>query len=134
MRAEVIGLGQMGRGIASRIEDAARLGGGWDRVRSARVRSGLPAHLLLPPGELARAADAILFVVPNACSFVSERRFPDHDLGTAAELTGGLGQPSPYTALTARLLARAVRDGRTGDDFTTLYPGYDDLAAGDRGT
>ena len=81
----------------------------------------------------------------NARSYVSERRFPDHvltgrfdgrsrvsnlakDLGMAAAMAEQLGQASPYTHLTADLLARALADGRADDDFTTLFGAYDQLA------
>ena len=74
----------------------------------------------------------------NARSFVSERRFPDHvvsrtfdgrsrtanlakDLGMAADLARQAGQPSPYSALAADILERAMQQGLGEQDFTTLY-------------
>ncbi len=64
MRAGVIGLGQMGRGIARSLKRAGLLAGAWDSEPSAREGSGVSA--LLGPAELARAADAIVFVVPGS--------------------------------------------------------------------
>jgi 3-hydroxyisobutyrate dehydrogenase len=74
----------------------------------------------------------------NARSFVSEQRFPDHiiprtfdgrsrtanlakDVAMAADLAREAGQPGPYGALTARLLARAMQQGLGDQDFTRLY-------------
>jgi 3-hydroxyisobutyrate dehydrogenase len=74
----------------------------------------------------------------NARSFVSERRFPDHvvsrtfdgrsrtanlakDLGMAADLARQAGRPSPYSALAADILERAMQQGLGEQDFTTLY-------------
>jgi 3-hydroxyisobutyrate dehydrogenase len=74
----------------------------------------------------------------NARSFVSEQRFPDHvvsrtfdgrsrtanlakDLGMAADLARQAGQPSPYSALAADILERAMQQGLGEQDFTTLY-------------
>ncbi|WP_162300771.1 NAD(P)-dependent oxidoreductase [Alkalilacustris brevis] len=80
----------------------------------------------------------------NARSFVSERRFPDHvvsgrfdgrshvgtlakDLALAEALFAGLEQPACYVGLTTRLLQVARDGGLDGDDFTRLYPAFDDL-------
>ena len=74
----------------------------------------------------------------NARSFVSEQRFPNHiisrtfdgrsrtanlakDLAMAADFAREEGQPGPYGALTAGLLARAMQQGLGEQDFTTLY-------------
>jgi 3-hydroxyisobutyrate dehydrogenase len=74
----------------------------------------------------------------NARSFVSERRFPDHvisrtfdgrsrtanlakDLSMAANLAREAGEPSPYSALAADILERAMQQGLGEQDFTTLY-------------
>ena len=66
IRAGVIGLGQMGRGIAQNLHRAGRLAGAWDHGREAREQSALPADAMRPPGELACQADALLFVVPGS--------------------------------------------------------------------
>ena len=289
MRAGVIGLGQMGRGIAANLARAGLLAAAWDIVPAAREAARLPAEVLLvPPDALAAIADVVLFAVPssteieasldgphgvlaatrpgqvlidlttsrpadtirlaqhaamqgrayldagmsggaagaeagrltlmlggpaevlercrpvldviatgifhlgatgaghtmklvhnmvchanflalaegcrmaeraglalpeviavvnagNARSYISEARFPNHvlsgrfdgrsrianlakDLGMAAEFASQTGQASPYTALTAGLLERAMAAGWSEDDFTTLYPRYDTIA------
>lgn len=80
----------------------------------------------------------------NARSFVSEQRFPDHivsgsfdgrshvgnlakDLAMAVDFFAGVGQPAPYTGLSAELLDTARRLGMAEEDFTRLYPEYDRL-------
>ncbi len=74
----------------------------------------------------------------NARSFVSEQRFPNHiiprtfdgrsrtanlakDLAMAADLARQAGQAGAYSALAARLLARAMQQGLGDQDFTRLY-------------
>jgi 3-hydroxyisobutyrate dehydrogenase len=74
----------------------------------------------------------------NACSFVSEQRFPNHiipgtfdgrsrtanlakDLAMAADLARAAGEPGAYATLAARLLARAMQEGLGEQDFTRLY-------------
>jgi 3-hydroxyisobutyrate dehydrogenase len=81
----------------------------------------------------------------NARSFISEVRFPKHivsgtfdgrsrvsnlakDLTMAAEFAQELGQPSAYAPLTAEILARAMEQGLSEQDFTLLYKDYDKIA------
>lgn len=102
----------------------------------AAARAGIP---------LARAVEVLN--AGNARSFVSERRYPDHvipgsfdgrsvtgnlakDLAMAVALFADLGQPSAYVTLTADLLAQAGHLGLTDQDFTRLYPAYDQLVLG----
>ncbi|MET0652311.1 MAG: NAD(P)-dependent oxidoreductase [Hyphomicrobiaceae bacterium] len=80
----------------------------------------------------------------NAGSFVSEQRFPNHiisrtfdgrsrtanlakDLAMAADFAREEGQPGPYGALTAGLLARAMQQGLGEKDFTTLYQHFAEI-------
>jgi 3-hydroxyisobutyrate dehydrogenase len=80
----------------------------------------------------------------NARSFVSEQRFPNHiisrtfdgrsrtanlakDLAMAADFAREEGQPGPYGALTAGLLARAMQQGLGEKDFTTLYQHFAEI-------
>ena len=84
----------------------------------------------------------------NARSFVSETRFPDHvisrtfdgrsrtanlakDLAMAADLARQAGQPSPYSALAADILERAMQQGLGEQDFTTLYQHLEQLLRAD---
>lgn len=85
----------------------------------------------------------------NARSFVSEQRFPNHvisrtfdgrsrtanlakDLAMAADFARREGQSGAYSALTARLLARAVEQGLAQEDFTRLYEHMNLLMAADQ--
>src|SRR6478609_1031403 len=62
----VIGLGNMGRGIARNLDRAGRLAAAWDIAESARTNAQLsPDVALVPPSQFGRLG-FILFVVPGA--------------------------------------------------------------------
>ena len=62
----VIGLGQMGRGIARNLDRAGRLAAAWDSRREAMQKAGLsPAVALVEPGAFS-AISAVIFVVPGS--------------------------------------------------------------------
>jgi len=80
----------------------------------------------------------------NARSFVSERRFPDHilsetwdgrsrvynlnkDVGMAIALADRLGATVNIGRDTYAYIQEAVRQGRSEDDFTRLYPELENL-------
>ena len=80
----------------------------------------------------------------NARSFISERRFPDHiisetwdgrsrvynlnkDVGMAIDLADKLGATVNIGRDTYAYIQEAVRQGRSEDDFTLLYPDLDKL-------
>ena len=64
--AAVIGLGQMGRGIARNLDRAGRLAAAWDASPEAMQRAGLsPAVALAEPGTFG-ALKAVLLVVPGS--------------------------------------------------------------------
>jgi 3-hydroxyisobutyrate dehydrogenase len=61
----VIGLGNMGRGIASNLGKTDRDVYVWDAVEAARARfKDRAGFAIAPPGEMARKCQAILFLVP----------------------------------------------------------------------
>jgi 3-hydroxyisobutyrate dehydrogenase-like beta-hydroxyacid dehydrogenase len=61
----VIGLGNMGRGIAANLVKSDRDVYVWDIAEPARSRfKDRAGFVIAPPGEMARACDAILFLVP----------------------------------------------------------------------
>jgi 3-hydroxyisobutyrate dehydrogenase len=85
-----------------------------------------------------------VFNAGNARSYISEQRFPNHilsgkfdgrstvsnlakDLALADEFAKALGEANAYTALTARILAKAMEAGLGGEDFTRLYAVYEEL-------
>lgn len=80
----------------------------------------------------------------NACSFISERRFPDHiisetwdgrsrvynlhkDVGMAIALADDLGASVNIGRNTFAYIQEAIDQGRAEDDFTRLYPDLEDL-------
>ena len=61
----VVGLGNMGRGIARNLDRAGRLGAAWDIAEAARTDAALsPEVALVPPSQFGRLS-FILFVVPG---------------------------------------------------------------------
>src|SRR5438045_8416960 len=103
----VIGLGNMGRGIARNLDRAGRLAAAWDIAEPARTNLQLsPNVALVPPSQFGRL-NYILFVVPGSAQI--EEMLPG-------------------------LLARP-HDGETLVDLTTSHPTKTKaLAAKDRGT
>ena len=80
----------------------------------------------------------------NARSFISEKRFPDHilsqtwdgrsrvfnlnkDVGMAIKLADKIGATVNIGRGTYKYLQEAIRQGRSEDDFTTLYPDLENL-------
>ena len=64
--AAVIGLGNMGRGIARNLDRAGRLAAAWDVSEAARTRAELSSEVaLVPPSQFGRLG-FILFVVPGS--------------------------------------------------------------------
>jgi len=81
----------------------------------------------------------------NARSFISERRFPDHilsqtwdgrsrvfnlnkDVEMAITLADKIGATVNIGRDTYKYIQEAVRQGRSEDDFTTLYPDLENLS------
>ncbi len=61
----VIGLGNIGRGVASSLGKPGRDVYVWDVAEPARARfADKPGFVVAPPGAMAKACEAILFVVP----------------------------------------------------------------------
>ena len=93
----VVGLGQMGRGIARNLDRAGRLAAAWDVNAAAREASGLSSAVtLLPPGAR-DGLKTVIFVVPGSAQIGEILKGP------------------------AGLLARP-RDGQVLIDLTTSYP------------
>jgi 3-hydroxyisobutyrate dehydrogenase len=61
----VIGLGQMGRGIALNLDKKERLAAMWD-VRPTGGEGFSPAATFAPPAVMGKLCDIIIFVVPSA--------------------------------------------------------------------
>ncbi|MEA2880682.1 MAG: 3-hydroxyisobutyrate dehydrogenase [Hyphomicrobiales bacterium] len=105
----VIGLGNMGRGIARNLDRAGRLAAAWDVAEVARTNAALsPEVALVPPSQFGRLA-FILFVVPGSAQI--EEMLPallarPHDGETLVDLT------TSHPAKTKALAEKARAAGR----------------------
>jgi 3-hydroxyisobutyrate dehydrogenase len=138
--AGVIGLGQMGRGIALNLHKRGLLRAAWDvREDARRALQASADTALLPPGEMGAACDAVLFVVPGSAEI--EECLVGADGLLAAERPGQIlidlttSFPSDTMALSALAGARGrayadagMSGGAQGADTgrLTLMLGADD--------
>ena len=105
----VIGLGNMGRGIARNLDRAARLAAAWDISESARTKAELSSEVaVVPPCQFGRLK-FILFVVPGSAQI--EEMLPGllarpHDGETLVDLT------TSHPAKTRALGDKARASGR----------------------
>ncbi|MGB0570840.1 MAG: NAD(P)-dependent oxidoreductase [Alphaproteobacteria bacterium] len=92
-----------------------------------------------------KLADMIdVFNVSNARSYATEARFPKHilsekwdarsrvynlnkDLGMAVRLAESLGMDAHYARETSSFLNKAIDRGMAEDDFSLLYPAFDEI-------
>ena len=104
----IIGLGNMGRGIARNLDRAGRLAAAWDIAEAARTNAALSADVaLVPPSQFGRLA-FILFVVPGSAQI--EEMLPallarPHDGETLIDLT--TSHPAKTKALAEKAIATA---------------------------
>lgn len=109
----VIGLGNMGRGVARNLDRAGRLAAAWDIAEDARTDAGLsPEVALVPPSQFGRLA-FILFVVPGSVQI--EDMLPailarPHDGETLIDLTTSHPAKTKALAEKARAAGRAYVD------------------------
>ena len=107
----VIGLGNMGRGIARNLDRAGRLAAAWDIAEDARTRADLSAEVaVVPPSQFGRLS-FILFVVPGSAQI--EEMLPallarPHEGETLVDLT---------TSHPAKTKALAEKVRATGRDY-----------------
>src|SRR5436190_18400596 len=100
----VIGLGNMGRGIARNLDRAGQLAAAWDIAEAARIHAQLsPEVALVPPSQFGRLG-FILFVVPGSPQI--EDMLPGllarpHDGETLIDLT--TSDPAKTKALAAKV-------------------------------
>lgn len=106
----VVGLGQMGRGIARNLDRGGRLAAAWDSSPEALQRAGLSDAVALAEPGTVDGLKAVLFVVPGSAEI-------------SAVLDGGLlGQPhqgqvlidltTSHPAATREIAAQAKATGR----------------------
>lgn len=107
--AAVIGLGQMGAGIARNLADRHRLAAGWDIRREARQGAGLaPALLAADAADAVARAGVLLFALPQTediAAFLDET--PPQAGQVVVDLT--TSHPKAGRDLAARLAAQGVR-------------------------
>jgi 3-hydroxyisobutyrate dehydrogenase len=107
----VIGLGNMGRGIARNLDRAGRLAAAWDITEAARTNAQLSSDVaLVPPSQFGRLG-FILFLVPGSAQI--EEMLPGilarpHDGETLIDLT---------TSDPAKTKANAAKVRATGREY-----------------
>jgi 3-hydroxyisobutyrate dehydrogenase len=136
----VVGLGNMGRGIARNLDRAGRLGAAWDISEAARTKAELSSEVALVPPSQFGQLKFVLFVVPGSAQI--EEMLPGllarpHDRETLIDLT--TSHPAKTKALAAKVGAsgRAYVDcgmsgGATGADsgkIALMVGGTDDAVA-----
>src|SRR4030095_2939700 len=104
----VIGLGNMGRGIARNLDRAERLAAAWDITEAARTNAALSSEVALVPPSQFGQLKFILFVVPGSAQI--EEMLPDllarpHDGETLIDL------PTSHPAETKALAERVHASG-----------------------
>ena len=109
----VIGLGQMGRGIAANLDRAGLLRAAFDIDPEAFGRAGLSADVAcLPPSEIGQACDTVLFVVPASPQIEACLSGPDGLLTQRDDRQILVDLTTSYPADTLRLARMAEQAGR----------------------
>lgn len=109
----VIGLGNMGRGIARNLDRAGRLAAAWDIAEAARMNAALSGDVaLLPPSQFGRLS-FVLFVVPGSAQI--EEMLPGllarpHDGETLIDLTTSDPAKTKLNAAKVRATGREYVD------------------------
>ncbi|TMI99643.1 MAG: NAD(P)-dependent oxidoreductase [Alphaproteobacteria bacterium] len=136
----VIGLGNMGRGIARNLDRAGRLAAAWDIAEDARTNAALsPEVALVPPSQFGRLG-FILFVVPGSAQIeemLAALLARPHDGETLIDLTTSHPAKTKALAEKARAAGRAYVDcgmsgGAMGADsgkMALMVGGADDAVA-----
>lgn len=123
----VVGLGQMGRGIARRLDAAGLLRGAWDFNPDAVVTAGFSDCVqAVPVADLMAFADVVLFVVPSTREIEQALAGAScRDDSVVVDLT--TSDPKRSRALADRLAAQgtgfldaAMTGGAAGADEGTL--------------
>lgn len=136
----VIGLGNMGRGIARNLDRAGRLAAAWDIAEAARTNAGLPPEVaVVPPSQFGRLS-FILFVVPGSAQI--QEMLPGllarpHESETLIDLTTSYPSKTKALAEKVRATGRAYVDcgmsgGALGADsgkMALMVGGADDAVA-----
>ena len=109
----VIGLGQMGRGIAANLDRSGLLGAAFDSGAEVFVRAGLSGDVReLAPAEIGQACDIVLFVVPASPQIEACLSGPAGLLSHANSGQVLIDLTTSYPADTLRLSEMAGQAGR----------------------
>lgn len=109
----VIGLGQMGRGIAANLDRAGLLRAAYDVAPDAFDRSGLSRDVENAlPVEIAEICDVILLVLPSSVEIEACMEGDDGLLSVSRDAQVLVDLTTSYPSDTARLAARADEVGR----------------------
>ncbi len=108
----VVGLGQMGGGIARNLDRAGRLAAAWDVSDGARQAAGLsPAVAFAPPSEYG-ALKAVIFVVPGSAQIEAVLTGPGGLLERPHQGQVLIDLTTSHPAATRALAAQARASGR----------------------
>ncbi|MGB9367892.1 MAG: NAD(P)-dependent oxidoreductase [Xanthobacteraceae bacterium] len=136
----VIGLGNMGRGIARNLDRAGRLAAAWDIADAARTNAALSSEVaLVPPSQFGRLG-FILFLVPGSAQIgemLPAILARPHGGETLIDLTTSDPAKTKLNAAKARATGRAYVDcgmsgGAIGADtakMALMVGGADDAVA-----
>ena len=109
----VVGLGQMGRGIAANLAKAGLLVAAWDIDPGARERvAAATAAPMLPPVEIAHRAEIVLLAVPASPQIKTLLDGPDGLLATPHPGQTLVDLTTSHPGETRRLAAVALAAGR----------------------
>lgn len=109
----VVGLGQMGRGIAANLDKAGLLAAAFDVAPGAFEAAGLSASVRqCAPKAMAGRCDAILFVVPASPQIAASLEGPDGLLSVSREGQILIDLTTSYPEDTRRLAKTAAQAGR----------------------
>lgn len=108
----VVGLGNMGRGIAENFARAGHATAVWDIDEAARERlAGIENVTIVDPGEMAAAGAMMVYVVPATPEIEESFEGQDGVLARAAPGTVVFDFTTSYPDDTRRLAARAAEAG-----------------------
>lgn len=108
----VIGLGNMGRGIARNLDRVGRLAAAWDTSKEARERAGLSASVTQWSPSNWQRLNFVLFVVPGAAEITAILDGPDGLLAKPHDGQILLDMTTSHPAKTKALAEKARAAGR----------------------
>lgn len=108
----IVGLGQMGRGIARALDHGGRLGAAWDVSPSAIAAAQLSADVAIMPPSVFGAMSVVIFVVPSSAEIDAALNGPDGLLAKSHPGQILVDLTTSHPSATLRLAAQAADAGR----------------------